>query len=54
MKSTLCKHPDGINACVRQQAESVPGGIQGQIGWDPGQPGLVVCNTTYGRRVGTD
>ena len=28
---------------------SVPGGIQGQAGCDPGQPGLVVVNSTHSR-----
>jgi len=35
----------------------VPGGVQGQVGWDPGQPGLVpdleVGGPACGRGVGT-
>ena len=36
---------------------SVPGGVQGQVGWDPGHPGLVpdleVGGSACGRGVGT-
>ena len=37
-------------------APSIPGGVQGQVGWGPGQPG-VVCNgevggSACGREVG--
>ena len=28
-------------------ALSIPGGVQGQVGWGPGQPGLV-CNVEVG------
>ena len=28
-------------------------GIQGQVGWGPGQPDLVAGNPAYGRAVGT-
>ena len=29
-----------------------PGGVQGQVGWGPGQPGLVLDMEVGGRRVG--
>jgi len=31
---------------------SVPGGIQGQVGWDPGQLDLVVGSPAHGSGVG--
>jgi len=31
----------------------VPGSVQGQVGWGPGQPDLVVDNLANGRVVGT-
>ena len=35
----------------------IPGGVQGQVGWGPGQPGLVlnveVGNPACGKEVGT-
>ena len=37
-------------------APSIPGGVQAQVGWGPGQPGLVldveVGGPACGRRVG--
>ena len=30
------------------------GGIEGQVGWDPGQSDLVVVNPPYGRRFKQD
>ena len=30
----------------------VPGGVQGQVGWGPGQPGLVLDMEVGGRGVG--
>ena len=32
---------------------SHPGGMQSQVGWDPGQPDLVAGNTAHGSGVGT-
>jgi len=29
------------------------GDVQGQVGWDPGQPDLLGDNPAYGREVGT-
>ena len=31
------------NSCPERlwMPPSIPGGVQGQVGWDPGQPGLV-------------
>ena len=38
-------------------APSIPGGVQGQVGWGPGQPGLVwnveVGGPACGRGIGT-
>jgi len=31
----------------------IPGGIQGQVGWDPGQADLVAGNPSHGTGVGT-
>jgi len=31
----------------------ISGGIKGQVGWDPGQPELVVGNPAHGRMVRT-
>ena len=31
----------------------IPGGIQGQFGWDPGQSDLVAGNPAYSKGVGT-
>jgi len=30
----------------------IPGGVQGQVGWGPGQPGLVLDMEVGGRGVG--
>ena len=30
-------------------ALSIPGGVQGQVGWGPGQPGLVLSGPACGR-----
>ena len=30
---------------------TVPGGVQGQVGWDPGQPDQVGGNPDYGRKL---
>lgn len=32
---------------------SIPGCVQGHVGWDPGQPNLVGGNSTRGKGVGT-
>ena len=44
-------------AAQRDSGFSVPGGVQGQVGWGPGQLGLVpdmeVGGSACGRRVGT-
>jgi len=31
----------------------ISGDIQGQVGWNPGQPDLVAGNTAHGREVET-
>ena len=33
---------------------SIPGGVQGHIGWGPGQPELVGGGSSNGKVVGTD
>ena len=43
-------------AAQRDRGCPVPGDVQGQVGWGPGQPGLVlnveVGGPAYGSRVG--
>lgn len=34
-------------------SEATPGGIQDQVGWDPGHPDLVGGNIAYNRGIGT-
>ena len=36
-----------------RESVNVPGGVQGQVGYGPGQPDLVVGNPAQGRGVGT-
>ena len=33
-------------------APSIPGGVQGQVGWGPGQPGLVLNGEVGGLACG--
>jgi len=33
-------------------APSIPGGVQGQVGWGPGQPGLVLDTEVGGHACG--
>jgi len=33
-------------------APSIPGGVQGQVGWGPGQPGLVLNGEVGGHACG--
>jgi len=33
---------------------TLPGGIQGQVGWGPGQPDLVCGNPAHGRGLKLD
>ena len=44
------------NSCQRGCGCPIPGGVQGQVGWGPGQPGLVlsvkVGSPACGGRVG--
>ena len=45
------------NGLLREavDAPSIPGGVQGQVGWGPGQPGLVngeVDGPVHGRGIG--
>ena len=46
------------NSCPQEavDAPSIPGGVQGLVGWGPGQPGLVldmeVGSPAYSRGVG--
>jgi len=44
-------------AAQRDRGCSIPQGVQGQVGWDPGQPGLVlnlaVSNPACGMGIGT-
>jgi len=51
VRSVYCRLPREI-----LDAPTIPGGVQGQVGWGPGQPGLVlhveVGGPTCGRRVG--
>ena len=35
-------------------APSIPGGVQGQVGWGPGQPGLVLNVEVGGTACGGD
>ena len=54
-------HPEGGEALARAARGAcgcpVPGGVRGQVGWGPGQPGLAldlaVGGPAHGRGVGT-
>ena len=40
-------------AAQRSCRYPITGGIQGKVGWDPGQPHLVAGNSAYSRVIGT-
>ena len=39
-------------AAQRSCGFPIPGGVQGQLGWGPGQPDLVAGNPAHGRGIG--
>jgi len=49
-----CQKPTCTRTALEQmkravlQDEYIPGGMQGQVGWDPRQPDLVVGNPVHG------
>jgi len=42
------------HSCPEKLWCPIPGSAQGQVGWGPGQPGLVGGNPAYGRGLEPD
>jgi len=47
-----------VGEAVKQVAQKdcgcpIPGGVQDQVGWGPGQPHLMSANPIHGQEIGT-